>query len=72
LSRTTEIEAHWVGDKVNGLAHLITGEIVTGGDIAMCGVDVEDATERQASGRPQCGLCQEGLVEYEKDWRQYR
>lgn len=54
-------DVHWVGDRENGLAHLVIGDVVYGDDIAMCGVDVEDASEKLAKGRPRCSICQEGL-----------
>jgi hypothetical protein len=53
-----EIETHWVGDRENGLAHMILGEIVPS-DFSMCGVELIQVSERKASGKPRCSLCRE-------------
>lgn len=59
------VETHWVGDRVNGLAHLVIGPLVPE-DFSVCGVELVGVAERRAEGKIRCTLCievQEGKVE---------
>lgn len=51
----------WVGDRENGLSHLIVDAITLIDDVALCGVELIGASKMLAGGRPRCPMCKEDL-----------